>query len=133
MAGVEEFYKPSHVLIPLGPKCSMQPSCAARAIQHSLPSCHTIIPLQFYSSIDICRNSMARSDHHREDSSSSSTDLGIMTLSSQLREALCQDGVSNKRVVECERETLGIWFDLQTNTRGSSLDVLKIKSEQFGK
>jgi|Transcript_2619 L-ascorbate metabolism protein UlaG (beta-lactamase superfamily) len=42
---VEQMYAPTHVLIPMGARCSLGPSEAAIACTEYLRTCHTVIPL----------------------------------------------------------------------------------------
>ena len=47
MGIVDSLYHPSHILMPIGKKCTLGPLDAAVAIRDHLESCHTIIPMLF--------------------------------------------------------------------------------------
>lgn len=49
MAIVDELYRPTHVLMPVGDKCTLSPFDAAYACKQFLNNCQTLIPMYFSS------------------------------------------------------------------------------------
>ena len=54
---IDELYRPSHVLMPIGEQCVLQPAEAALACKRYLTNCRTVIPIFFKST---CNNSGIR-------------------------------------------------------------------------
>ena len=52
IAMIDELYTPSHVLMPIGEQCVLQPAEAALACKRYLPNCRTVIPIYFKSTSD---------------------------------------------------------------------------------
>lgn len=46
---IDELYRPTHALLPIGDCLGMGPREAAYAVKHFLPTPHTIIPMHFNS------------------------------------------------------------------------------------
>ncbi len=49
MGLIDSLYGPTHVLLPIGGKCTMGPYEAAIACKKFLTTCHTVIPMHFSS------------------------------------------------------------------------------------
>ena len=61
---VNQLYRPTHVLLPVGSQCSLTPESAARVCRENLTSCHTVIPMLFKSApVDSFTSVLAGSDY----------------------------------------------------------------------
>ena len=52
MNTIDELYRPSHVIMPIGGQCVLQPAEAALACKGYLTNCRNVIPIYFKSTND---------------------------------------------------------------------------------
>lgn len=110
MGLIDSMYRPTHVLLPIGGKCTMGPYEAAIACKKFLTTCHTVIPMHFSSGETESR--VVLPSLESSGFSEASTEQKVKGLMAQFREELERQGVCDKRLVNSETEVLGKWLDL---------------------
>ena len=106
MGLIDELYKPTHVLMPMGEQCTMGAYDAAYACKEFLTNCQTFIPMHFKTT----------NANELQNQVSSDTFLESCMIAPNLLESFKNElsalGLQRTRIVDSEQELLGRWLDL---------------------
>ena len=115
---VNQVYKPTHTVLPIGELCTLKAFDAAYVCKNFLTNCQTVIPINF----KVCesQNQVLETKHMNEDQLLESDSEGYtesvqpVCIYSTLQNQFNRLGGNkiNTKIVYSEYEVLGQWFDL---------------------